>query len=452
MAEGVVVEKHKARIVFENEARKNNKKDPGLVEWSRGNQFKTRVYPVLPGQTRTVMIRYVSELVTGSTSSNAGNSSNAEKNRYSLPLAFASSIRRIVLRVEVLDAWGGKVARPQVMSGSTLFQQTHAGGGERRGEGGGGGGSSTEHVSWASWAYRKDRWVMTARWEPRAEDWVSKVGLAWKPTAVNDKVEVHLACPTPKRTLVQSETDAQGDTFFLVSDALPPAIVVAAAHRAHQSIMHVTRIAVFFDASLSQRSNQHREKEFVFLDALMTAWTRDVIVSLYTVRDVVDHEGDFVVQGREDVASFVSRLREVPSDGATNLTALHGILASASFATKNAKAQSEGEAEGGFNYAVLLSDGMNNVGDGLTAPSSVGSSENSAPPTVVHTVTSHNNANHALLRHVASSTGGEYINLNGPWHNLWVAMSAPFKSMYAPQQHRLSKILNPNAVSGVHAP
>src|ERR1700741_2254734 len=44
LREGVVVEKAKARVAFENTIRR--KIDPGLVEKTKGNNFRTRVYPL----------------------------------------------------------------------------------------------------------------------------------------------------------------------------------------------------------------------------------------------------------------------------------------------------------------------------------------------------------------------------------------------------------------------
>ena len=65
MIEGVVVEQEKARVTFEAEQRRGA--DPGLVEAVRGNVYRTRVYPIMPGRTRRVMLRYVAPLMlTGS--------------------------------------------------------------------------------------------------------------------------------------------------------------------------------------------------------------------------------------------------------------------------------------------------------------------------------------------------------------------------------------------------
>src|SRR5947208_1951359 len=62
MVDGVGVDKDKGRQVFEKETRKGV--DPGLVEWTKGNHFKTRVFPIPPRGTRTVRVSYVSEILT----------------------------------------------------------------------------------------------------------------------------------------------------------------------------------------------------------------------------------------------------------------------------------------------------------------------------------------------------------------------------------------------------
>jgi len=61
LIDGVAVEKHKGREVFEQIVRQNI--DPGLIEWTKGNNFKTRVFPIPAKGTRTIRVRYVTELV-----------------------------------------------------------------------------------------------------------------------------------------------------------------------------------------------------------------------------------------------------------------------------------------------------------------------------------------------------------------------------------------------------
>ncbi len=89
MVDGVVVEKDKGRQVFEIEVRKGI--DPGLIEWVKGNNFKTRVFPIPPQGTRTVAVSYVTTLLNDSDGAS-----------YLLPLNFKEAVADFHLRVEVL--------------------------------------------------------------------------------------------------------------------------------------------------------------------------------------------------------------------------------------------------------------------------------------------------------------------------------------------------------------
>ncbi len=95
MVDGVPVPKKKARIAFEEEQRKGV--DPGLVEWSGGNAFKTRVSPIPAHGQRTVRLRYTS-VVDG--------------NNYRLPLNLGK-VGAFRLRIEAATQ-----QQPQVQSSS----------------------------------------------------------------------------------------------------------------------------------------------------------------------------------------------------------------------------------------------------------------------------------------------------------------------------------------------
>ncbi|MBI4797372.1 MAG: hypothetical protein HY794_01255, partial [Desulfarculus sp.] len=101
LVDGVVVEKDQARQVFEKEVRQGV--DPGLVEMVGGNNFRTRVFPIPPQGARTVMVRYLSQLVV-----EPGGAS------YHLPLRFPQPVEHFSLRVEVVKP----LAPPQVKAGS----------------------------------------------------------------------------------------------------------------------------------------------------------------------------------------------------------------------------------------------------------------------------------------------------------------------------------------------
>ena len=97
LRDAVVVEKDKGRQVFEKIVRQGL--DPGLAEWTQGNTFKTRIFPIPPRGSRTVRIGYVSDLLQAK-----------GEQRYRLPLNFKEKIDAFSIRIEVVKS----PARPKV--------------------------------------------------------------------------------------------------------------------------------------------------------------------------------------------------------------------------------------------------------------------------------------------------------------------------------------------------
>jgi tetratricopeptide (TPR) repeat protein len=56
MVEGELVEREKARLIYEGIVRK--KKDPALLEWSGNNRFSTQLFPIPAKGTKTVILTY----------------------------------------------------------------------------------------------------------------------------------------------------------------------------------------------------------------------------------------------------------------------------------------------------------------------------------------------------------------------------------------------------------
>ena len=83
LMDAVPVEKEKARVVFEKEVRKNV--DPGLLDRLEGNVFRTRLYPLPAGGTRTVRITYSTD-------------------KRMIPLRFGSHVPEGKVTVDVLGA------------------------------------------------------------------------------------------------------------------------------------------------------------------------------------------------------------------------------------------------------------------------------------------------------------------------------------------------------------
>jgi hypothetical protein len=87
--EAVVVEKAKGREVFESIVRRGI--DPGLLELTKGNNFKSRVYPIPAKGYKHILVAYEHELI------NSG-----QAMIYQLPLMFKKKVDDFAVRVEVL--------------------------------------------------------------------------------------------------------------------------------------------------------------------------------------------------------------------------------------------------------------------------------------------------------------------------------------------------------------
>ncbi|MBI9063637.1 MAG: DUF2135 domain-containing protein [Marinilabiliaceae bacterium] len=98
LREGVIVEKHKGRQVFESIVREGI--DPGLLEKTKGNNFKARVYPIPALGSKRIVVSSQEEL-----------NRVDQQHHYFLPLQFSSTIADFSLRLEVVK--GHK--KPKVM-------------------------------------------------------------------------------------------------------------------------------------------------------------------------------------------------------------------------------------------------------------------------------------------------------------------------------------------------
>ena len=88
MREGVSIPKKRGRAIFESIVRQSI--DPGLLEWTKGNNFRTRIYPIPEKGTKSVRIGYEEELAEA-----------GEDYLYRLPLNFPEAVDRFRLVVEV---------------------------------------------------------------------------------------------------------------------------------------------------------------------------------------------------------------------------------------------------------------------------------------------------------------------------------------------------------------
>lgn len=231
MREGVVVPKETARVAFEETTRRTV--DPGLAELTRGNVFRTRLYPIPANGTKRIALEF--EQVMDDAGAHW---------RYLLPLQFRQPVRRFSVDAEA--PLGGKV--PEIGGDSPdpalRFEQVAS-----------------------VWRARFERENVT----PRRE-------LAFRvPKQASDaaQVEAKDALEPMQRAIV-----ARVDTGRPADLVPPPA---------------PRRIALYFDASGSARDRDlERERRAL---AGYVAGLGDVIVDLVAFRDVADAPQRFDLHG-----------------------------------------------------------------------------------------------------------------------------------------------------------
>lgn len=91
LREGVTVEKAKGQQVFESIIRRNV--DPGLLEKTSGNNFRTRVYPLPAKGSRRVVVAYEQELIP-----------DEDGYRFHLPVEYGGMIDRFDVNLSVYTA------------------------------------------------------------------------------------------------------------------------------------------------------------------------------------------------------------------------------------------------------------------------------------------------------------------------------------------------------------
>ncbi len=317
MVDGAVVEKHKGREVYEKIVRENL--DPGLVEMTEGNNFKTRVFPIPAQGSRTVMVRYVSNLIDG------------ERGLlYSLPLRFPGKVADFKLRVEVVKP----ADAPKVAQGAP------------------------SGFSFGPWR----------------ESFLAETQL--KDTQLNEDLVVEL--PRVARQPVQVERASDGRDYFLIHHSPPAPKTTAPKTTAPKPI---ERVAVYWDASGSRLSRDHT-RAMLFLKAFFAKHReREIQADLSVFRNEMERVESFRIKNG-DGGMLIAACREVSYDGGTSIGALL-------------------DPPQGTDLVLLFTDGLSNFGREEMGEMSV--------PYFIFCGDA--GANHAFLRSLALSTGGEYFNL-----------------------------------------
>lgn len=308
LREGVVVEKAQGRQVFENIVRQNI--DPGLLEMTRGNTFRSRVYPIPARGWKHILVSYEQELLRTS-----------DGLVYTLPMQFPTVIDSFSFHAEVVN----EDQQPNLSASEFRAAEFH----------------------------RFDRSFRA--------DYATTNFIANK--------QFSLLVPGADETKVFVE-EKNGDTYFSLT-TLP----VSAPPQKRQS----GTICLLWDAS---GSGQYRdiERELAILDGYFRT-LGSCTVELVPFSNTAEKSSRFTVSGG-NWSALRSALEAIRFDGGTQLGALD-------------------LQRYRCDQFLLCTDGVSNFGEeniGLT----------STPVVVLNSAQA---AEHGLLRSIAQTTGGCYVNL-----------------------------------------
>ncbi len=215
IVDGVPVEKQATRIAFEKEVRKGV--DPGLVEQTVGNTFRTRVYPIPAHGSRTLRLRWSHELETDPASGSA---------THTLRQRTENALESLTLHVSAHHP-------PGVPRGIL--------------------GSATTGRTTLSFARTGDNYT--------AKQTLTK-------TALNGDFTVAFGPPSQTGPVVAVERFTRAsailpETFFTITDTVPNAPLYTA-----HPVRRIQRLGIIWDASLSRR-NTDTNRECRILAALL---------------------------------------------------------------------------------------------------------------------------------------------------------------------------------------
>lgn len=259
LVDGVPVEKNRARQIVESEIRRGV--DPGLLEQTKGNNFRTRIYPLPAGGTRTVRITYVQDLA-----------SDKDVLVYRLPLTLTGAIKSGEIKLSV----NGATAAPTVAGLGTLaFVEKN--------------GLFVAHQLFANVELRGELVIRV----PARADTLTLV---------------------ERRTKVLDDGRTRDEHYFFVRPAKPMMGVLR-----KKDAPTLNHLAIYWDASLS-REAADKTADLALVQKLVS-WVRDGQVDVIAFRDTPDQPVTFAVKNG-DGAAVIEHLRSLVYDGATALDAV----------------------------------------------------------------------------------------------------------------------------------
>ena len=304
LREAVVVEKEKARVAFENTVR--NRIDPALLEQTKGNNYKARVYPIPAKGFKRVVVAFQQKLLV-----------NNDFYYFKLPFKFKNKLDKFSLSIKVFNQKNKPISTNKMLS---------------------------------EFSYDAEKNVYYTK--------VNKVK-----AKVSEPVLIKIPLNSSKEKLL-----TQNEYFYFTKQ-----LNVKSKKAALEN-----EVTIFWDKSLSQK-NKKIETELSFLNEYFNK-NKDVKVNFVVFNTGVRLKKEFIINnGNWNLLKIA--IENIIYDGASSFSF---------FSTY--KLQTE--------LSFLFSDGLNTLSD-----------LDFKFKKKTHIINSSSSANHTILKYLANTSGGKYINL-----------------------------------------
>ncbi len=303
LRDAVIVEKELARVAFESTVRQTI--DPGLLEKTEGNNYKARVYPILPKKYKHIVLTFEQELPTFN-----------QHHIYELPLSLKEELEDFSIEMQVFN----RESFPKI-----------------------------KNANYKNFLFKEKDGVFKASVERHNHIPTSPVVIELP--SLNDS------------TNILSYRD-----YFYINKKLKP------NSRLKQKPKKVT---LLWDTSYSLK-HRNLDKELSILDSYFE-YLREVEVHFMAFSNSIHQKRVFQIENG-NWEGLKKILKETDYDGGTSLGLFKSMAKS--------------------DEILLLTDGLANLGDFTTSNKQA-----------VYTINSSTSANHEQLNKIATSSGGNYVNL-----------------------------------------
>ncbi len=303
LRDAVIVEKELARVAFESTVRQTI--DPGLLEKTEGNNYKARVYPILPKKYKHIILTFEQELPTFN-----------QHHIYELPLSLKEELDDFSIEIQVFN----RELFPKIKSAN----------------------------------YKNSFF--------KEKDGVFKANVELYNHIPTSPVVIELPSSNDSTNILSYKD------YFYINKKLKP------NSRLKQKPKKVT---LLWDTSYSLK-HRNLDKELSILDSYFE-YLREVEVHFMAFSNAIQQKRVFQIENG-NWEGLKNILKETDYDGGTSLGLFKSLAKS--------------------DEILLLTDGLANLGDFTTINKQA-----------VYTINSSTSANHEQLNKIATSSGGNYVNL-----------------------------------------